>query len=189
MARILVVYGTTEGTTRDIAHHVAATAHEGANEVEVLDSFNLEPSLLTEPWDAVIIGASVHQGIHQTHLSDFVKNNQPWLAERPGAFFSVSLSAAVRDAVHQQEALAYLDSFLFETGWQPQATACFPGALRHTQYDYFKRMVLKLLSGQLGPGIVTGHDIVYTDWDEVARFTNDFLQALKKPLLTKEATR
>jgi menaquinone-dependent protoporphyrinogen oxidase len=187
MAKILLVYGTTEGTTRDIAHHMATTAHDEANEVEVLDSLNLEPSVLKDPWDAVIIGGSVHQGIHQTYLTEVVKNNRAWLSQRPGAFFSVSLSAAVQEPIHQQEARAYLESFLTETGWQPQAKTCIAGALRYAEYDYFKRLVLKYLSAQLGPGIVTGHDIIYTNWDEVTRFTQSFLQAIKEP--QKEVTR
>lgn len=189
MAKIMVVYGTTEGHTNTIAHYVATTAHDEGNDVEILDSLNLAPSVLRDPWDAVIIGGSVHQGIHQTYLTEFVKSNKAWLSQRPGAFFSVSLSAAVEDPFHQQEAHGYVESFLDETQWQPQVKTCFPGALRYAEYDYFKRLVLKYLSAQLGPGILTDHDIVYTNWDEVKRFTQTFLKDMTETRVVKGGTR
>ena len=187
MAKILVVYGSTEGHTRRVAEWIATTARNMGREVALYDAGALDAPLKAEG-DAVIIGASVHQGHHQTSVSDFVQAHRGLLERCPSAFFSVSLSAAVDDAMHQAEARAYVDAFLEETDWQPQVTATFAGALRHAEYDYFKHLVLQLLAGQLGQGTVRAQDVDYTDWDAVTRFTQTFLRELSQqdPRLRRE---
>ncbi len=175
----MIVYGSTEGHTRRVAEWIATTARNMGREVVLHDASTLEAPLDVD-WDAAFVGASVHQGRHQTSVSDFVATHRAALERRPGAFFSVSLSAAVDDTTHQAEARAYVDAFLEETHWQPQATATFAGALRHAEYDYFKHLVLQLLAGQLGQGTVRAQDVDYTDWDAVTRFTQAFLRELSQ---------
>ena len=68
-----------------------------------------------------------------------------------------------------------MKTFLAETGWQPQASVAVARALRYAEYDYFKHLALTLLAGQLSSDTATGRDTVYTDWEGVARFTQQFL--------------
>lgn len=173
--KLLIVYGTSEGHTVSIANFIADLTKTKGLEVELLDSATLTRPLTKEYCNAVIVGGSVHQGIHQVSIRAFVQNNHNFLKTVPSAFFSVSLSAAVKDDMHHEEAQSYVRSFLKDTAWQPLATACFAGAIKHGEYDYFKQMVLRLLARQLGGDTMKNVDVSYTDWREVQTFVEDFL--------------
>jgi menaquinone-dependent protoporphyrinogen oxidase len=54
------------------------------------------------------------------------------------------------------------------------------GALKYTQYDFFKRMMLRLLSSRLEGAKNTGEDHEYTDWQDVETFVDEFLDAVHK---------
>ena len=178
MGRVLIVYGTTEGHTEDVAAYMADVARRAGAEVDIADSATVHE--LSSVWDAVIVGASVHQSYHQTAAQDFVKANLPLLQRLPSAFFSVSLAAAVQTPERQAEARGYLEAFLERTGWQPQLTISLAGALRHTEYDAYKVLVLDLLAYQLGGGTVVPQDVVYTDWDAVEGFVGEFLSLVAR---------
>jgi menaquinone-dependent protoporphyrinogen oxidase len=183
--KLLLVYGSTEGHTRTITESMAATATEMGVEADVFDSANFIEPLQHWRWNVAIIGGSVHQGHHQTSLRNFVLANSTRLNSLPSAFFSVSLSAAVKDDSHQQEACLCATTFVQEVGWKPLEIACFAGAIKNAEYDYFKRMVLSLLARQLEPGIITAHDVVYTDWMQVETFTKNFLERSKNLLAVR----
>jgi menaquinone-dependent protoporphyrinogen oxidase len=181
--KLLFVYGTTEGHTRTIVERMADVARANNTEAQVFDSAALRQPLVNPAWDAVIVGGSVHQGQHQMGLRAFVFDNLGLLNNLPSAFFSVSLSAAVKDEAHQEEARGYLTKFLQDVCWQPLQTACFAGAIKHGEYDYFRRMVLSLLARQLEPGIVPSHDVSYTDWAAVDTFVKTFLRQVEGPVV------
>jgi menaquinone-dependent protoporphyrinogen oxidase len=184
--KLLIVYGTSEGHTASIANFMADVAEKKGLEVELLDSSTLTKPLTNKAWDAVIVGGSVHQVTHQMSLRAFVQNNLNLLKQRPSAFFSVSLSAAVKDDMHQEEARGYATSFLEDVAWQPLETAWFAGAIKHGEYDYFKEMVLRLLARQLGGDMVKASDVSYTDWQQVKMFVEGFLQHF--PVIREEAS-
>jgi menaquinone-dependent protoporphyrinogen oxidase len=173
--KLLIVYATTEGHTRIISERITELALSNNIEVDLIDivAYN-QP--LTKSWDTIIVGGSVHQGHHQMSLRAFVLDNLELLNRVYSAFFSVSLSAAVKDDMHQEEAHGYVTTFLHEVGWQPKITACFAGALTYSEYDYFKLMVLRLLARQVGSGIVQPHDVSYTDWQAVEAFVKTVLE-------------
>jgi len=127
-------------------------------------------------YDGVIVGASVHMGKHDKHAVDYVRNNRTALEKLPSALFSVSL-AAHGDT---EEAAGYVEEFEHDTGWRPVRIALFGGALLYSQYGFLKRhMMKKVASGK--PGNLdtdTSHDYVYTEWDGVQRFAEDFMEEL-----------
>jgi menaquinone-dependent protoporphyrinogen oxidase len=183
--KLLVVYATTEGHTRKVAEFISKIAAAQHHTVDLCDSA-MPVHLSKAGYDAVILGGSVHQGQHQISLRNFVFENLTTLNELPCAFFSVSLSAAIDEKMYQQEARDYVTTFLDDVGWQPLETTCIAGALNYGEYDYFKLLVLKLLAGQLAPGIVKAQDTVYTDWEAVKTFTEGFLERISEPLTKQE---
>jgi menaquinone-dependent protoporphyrinogen oxidase len=186
--RVLVVYGTTEGHTRDVATRVAETLRVEGVFAKLAEAAEAGELLARGGWDALVLGASVHQGQHQTSVVDFAKVHAEALAKLPTAFFSVCLAAAVDHPEKQREAQGYVAAFLEDTGLKPLVTASFAGALRHARYDYFKRLVLELLNYQLGGNTVTSEDVVYTDWNRVEGFARGFLaQVLAAPHLPLSA--
>ncbi len=122
-------------------------------------------------YDAVIVGASVHMGKHEQYVRDFVRKNRTSLERVPSALFSVSL-AAHGDI---QNAENYVEEFEKETGWRPAKVGLFGGALPYTGYGFLKRHLMQRIAHDKGLGTDTSRDYVYTEWDGVKRFAEDFL--------------
>lgn len=175
MSNIYIPYGTSEGQTARIAEYIADVVRHHGHEAEPVD---VEESGQTVPegYDGVIVGASIHMGKHDKDVVDFVLKNLDTLQRVPSAFFSVSL-AAHGDS---EEAEGYVEQFAQQTGWRPNTVALFGGALLYTQYGFIKRHMMKKIArdkpGNLGTDI--SRDYVYTEWDGVRRFTEDFLTPL-----------
>jgi menaquinone-dependent protoporphyrinogen oxidase len=175
MTKILIGYGTTEGQTARIADHIAQVCQSHGVEVQALD-LKRSSDVFLDGYDAAIVGGSIHMGKHEEHVVDFVRKNRAALERLPSAFFSVSL-AAHGDV---DNARAYVENFKQETGWWPTQVGLFGGALLYRQYGILKRLMMKKIVSDK-PGSLstdTSRDHVYTDWDEVKRFAEAFLERL-----------
>jgi menaquinone-dependent protoporphyrinogen oxidase len=53
-------------------------------------------------------------------------------------------------------------------------------ALKYTHYDFFKRMMLRLLNAHLEGAKDAGEDHEYTDWQGLEAFVDEFLEAGSK---------
>lgn len=178
MTTIYVPYGTSEGQTSTIAEYVADVIRDHGHQAQAVDIKGAGDDVL-DGCDGVIVGASIHMGKHAKHVGDFVRKNRATLERLPSALFSVSL-AAHGDT---QEAERYVEEFEEETGWHPAKVALFAGALLYTRYGFLKRHLMKRIArdkpGDLGTD--TSRDYVYTEWDGVRRFAEDFLQEVVAP--------
>lgn len=180
MARLLAVYGTTEGYTRKIAERIGEWVVEAGHGVVVLDAAAALPGLLEEnEYDAVIVCGSVHQGKHSSALIQVVRDNLEDFNRIPTAFVSVSLSAAMSEAKYQAEARSYVDGFLRETGWLPTDVITVAGALRYTSYDFMKRLMAQLISRSRGVDVDTSRDWEFTDWEELHKFVRGFIRRVQ----------
>lgn len=175
MGRILIPYGTTEGQTGKIAEVMADLIRTHGHDAEAVD-VKEAPGTIPGDCDGVIVGASIHMGKHDKRIVAYVEDNREALAQLPSAFFSVSL-AAQGDL---DEAEKYVEEFTAETGWRPDRVARFSGALLYTHYGFFKRHLMKKIvkdkPGNLGTDL--SRDYVYTEWDAVRRFADDFVSSL-----------
>lgn len=174
--KILIVYGTTEGHTAMLVEEMRATIAGRGHEVEV-ERASEHPVGVPLDVDGVIVGASVHKGKYQPELTDFVVANRDQLSALPSAFFQVCLTAADSspEAVRQTQAL--VDALVESTGWQPATVESFAGKLAWSQYDFFTRLLMKLVLRALHKPAEerdTSHDRDYTDYDAVRRFAESF---------------
>ncbi|MDP1569192.1 MAG: menaquinone-dependent protoporphyrinogen IX dehydrogenase [Vicinamibacterales bacterium] len=173
--RVLIVYGTVEGQTRKIAEYIGQIAGEAGHAVDLRDAATLAPDASIGKPDAVIIGAPVHQGRHPAALRHFVTAHAATLQALPTGFFSVSLASVLTGEEHLAEGRKYVEGFCAETGWTPGVTALVAGALRYSQYDFFKRFIMKLIAREQGGDTDTSRDYEYTDWSQVRQFAHDVL--------------
>jgi menaquinone-dependent protoporphyrinogen oxidase len=181
MQPILVAYATTEGHTRKVAEFIAERLRIRGHRVDLVDTGGAAAGEVTAAYQAAFVGGSVHNHRHQSALMHFVKANREWLAALPVAWFSVSLAAAGPDMDARVEAQRLADEFIDESGLKPALTHCIAGALKYTQYDYFKRLVMRMIARQTGRSTDTSHDTEYTDWDDVERFVDEFLRLARIP--------
>lgn len=175
MQPILVAYATTEGHTRKVAEFIAERLRIRGHRVELVNVATPAAQAATGLYQAALIGGSVHQHKHQDTLVRFATDNREWLAAMPVGLFSVSLAAALDGVDGQMESRRALDEFVEQTGLRPWATHCVAGALKYTQYDYFKRLVMRLIAKQRGGSTDTSQDHEYTDWTDLEAFVDRFL--------------
>ncbi|MBN1237679.1 MAG: menaquinone-dependent protoporphyrinogen IX dehydrogenase [Gammaproteobacteria bacterium] len=178
MAKVLIVYGTTEGQTAKIAEHLADAGRRLGHTVDVRHAPDVAADTDPARYDGVLVGASVHEGRYQRAVREFIERHSQALAARPSGFFSVSLAAASRDPAEREAIERIAANFEEGAGWAPQRTASFAGALKYTQYSWLKRALMKYISGKEGGDTDTSRDFEYTDWDAVTRFAEDFFGGL-----------
>lgn len=175
--RILICYGTTEGQTRKIAEFVADLATRQGHEAGLFDATEVsavEPSRC----QAAILAGPVHMGRFPAPLVHHIRQWHAQLNAMPSAFISVSLSAANDDPHERAEIDELTQHMLHATGWSPSMTHHAAGALRFSQYDFFKRWAMRLIALQRKEKVDTSVDTEYTDWDALARFVEEFLGTL-----------
>lgn len=187
MTKLLIVYGTIEGHTREIAEHIATVARSRGYSVELADTTTMPEPPVSQNTDAVVVCASVHWEKHQASVSDYVKNHLCAISHLPSAFVSSSLVAASPDPDDQAEAGRYIREFIEETGWVPDRTYSVAGALRYTQHDFLKRFIVRLIAKQKGGEADTSEDCIYTRWDEITALTKKFLDDVVQPRVSETA--
>jgi menaquinone-dependent protoporphyrinogen oxidase len=170
--KILIVYGTTEGQTRKISHFMEAVLKDGGHEVTVADASETPPSPAS--YDAVIIGASIHIHKYQSAVVHYIKQNIEALNKKPSAFFSVCLAIVSDLEEEHREARKITTDFLEHAGWKPVMTTQVAGALKYTEYDFFKRLIMKMIAKKEGRTTDTSKDYEYTDWSAVREFAKEF---------------
>lgn len=176
MKRVLIVYATLEGQSRNIAERAADVAREAGWEVSLAPVDDLPPLDLDPAGaDALVFVASIHVGAHSPEAHTFVTSNRSVLETIPAAFVSVSLSAA--SAGSRPEAERYMSDFLHDTGWHPVATAVVAGALMYSQYGLLKRVLIRHIARQNGLPTDARQDHEFTDWTALATFLLHFLGA------------
>jgi menaquinone-dependent protoporphyrinogen oxidase len=180
MTQALVLYASTHGHTAKIAARVAA-ALERAGVIVDLRRTDAKLDFSPSDYDAVVVGASIHAGHHQREIVDWVRRHAASLGAMPSAFFSVSLSAADVNDEARVTARKYVDDLIEETGWTPSRTESFAGALQYREYDFFTRLLIKLMMHRGGHPIDTSQDYDYTDWDAVDRFGEQCAALLPVP--------
>jgi menaquinone-dependent protoporphyrinogen oxidase len=183
VSKIIVPYGTTEGQTAEIADYIVDVLRAHGHDAKAVDIKDA-PADVLDGWDAVIIGASIHMGRHADYVCDFARRHRATLELVPSAFFSVSL-AAHGDT---ETAEGYIEQFEQQTGWRPADVAMFAGALLYTKYGFLKRHLLKKIAhdkpGDLGQDL--SRDYIYTEWDGVRRFVDDFLATRLRATVNSE---
>lgn len=172
MTRILVVYGTTEGHTEQIATAIGSTLTAGGFDVDIIQAGTLDPR--PADFDGVIVAASVHQGRYQKPVSQWVRAHVGELQTRPSAFISACLGVLQHDPKVNAELDAIIHRFVDSLGWQPTVIKSVAGALLYTKYNPLMRWMMKRIAAKAGGGTDTSRDYDYTDWADLAVFAGDF---------------
>ena len=174
--KILLLYGTTEGQTRKIAEFIAGKLKSYGDVVALVDATASTDNIDLRTHDAVIIAASLHAGVYQSSVIHFASANSSWLNQMPSALISVSLSAAGTDPDDLKGIAACADRFKTQTGWTSAEVHQVAGAFRFTEYDFFKRWMMKVIAWEKSVKVEPGKDLELTNWEALAT-TVDALRA------------
>jgi menaquinone-dependent protoporphyrinogen oxidase len=175
MARFLIVYATVEGQTRKIAAFIADQLRKRRNDAVLVDAADAPADLDVGAFDAVIVASPVHMDRHHGAIVHFVKEHARELQKRPAAFISVSLHA-ISDEPEDREAMRqYVDNFCRDAAWIPHAVCYAAGALKFTEYDFFKRLAARRVAREQGFATRVKDDYEFTDWTALTRFIDEFV--------------
>ncbi|GAA2246405.1 MULTISPECIES: flavodoxin domain-containing protein [Streptomyces] len=134
---VLVAYGTTNGSTGEIAEAIARVLRKEGLTAEALPA--AAPPSVTE-YDAVVVGGGLYAGRWHKDARRFVRRHRAALAERPLWFFSsgpLDPSASERDippVPWVKRAMARLDV---------REHVTFGGCLREGAKGWVARMIIR----------------------------------------------
>ena len=183
MTHILILYGTTDGHTRKIAHVLAENLRAQFCSVDIVDAAGMLQRLSPEGYDGVIVAASVHIGDYQRTVANWGRPDAQMLNLLPTAFLSVCLAVLEPGTKARQETLRILRRFLDRCGWRPTITKMVAGALPYTRYGWLKRLMMKRIVAKGGGDTDTTRDYEYTDWNDLRTFSRDFAELTAQRLV------
>ena len=183
--RILIIYGTVEGQTRKIARAMEEHLQSQGHAVTCCSAIDKPPS--PEAFDLVILGGPIHAGHYPNALRHYATKHAIALNARPSAFFSVCLHIVSGTDSALKEALDIAQTFTAACNWKPRRIEQIAGALKYTQYDFFKRFMMKQIVKSKGGSTDTEHDHEYTDWEQVKRFCEEMVVLAKEANLKVQA--
>lgn len=172
--KVLVVYDTIEGQTRKIARRIADIATEAGHTAEVLETASADRAAL-EGAGAVVMCAPVHGSCYPAPFMDLVRDWAPDLDARPSAMVSVSLAITGEEPELRAEGEGYPTRLLPPAGWTPKHIYHAAGALKYSEYDFFKRWIMRTIARRQGIASDGTADQEFTDWAALEAFVRDFL--------------
>lgn len=168
MARILLVYSTTDGHTLKICGRLQQVIEQQGHAVTLVE-VDAATRVDLPAFDAIVIGASIRYGHHSKAVVDFIERHAALLDSKPNAFFSVNIVAR-KPNKNQPDTNPYLQKFLRQINWRPKMLAVFAGRLDYPRYRFFDRWMIRLImwmtKGPTDPTAV----IEFTDWAQVEAF-------------------
>lgn len=179
MASVLILYASETGQTAKVAERMAQQMRDKSHNVDSFPLDELPRDLDIEAYDGILIGAPIRMMKFPKSVVQFARRNRDKLVAHKGGFFAVCMAVAASKPKAHQDLEKWMTSFFSETGWQPEKQAVFAGAVMYTKYDFVTRMIMKKISADEGHSTDTSRDHEYTDWDQVAKFTEEYLVTLR----------
>ena len=174
MSKIVIIYSTTDGHTREICYRLLEIIEKN-NNIVTLTPIEDANELDLNIFDKIVIGASIRYGKHSAKVYDFINKNAQILDEKPNAFFSVNVVAR-KPGKNQPETNPYLKKFLLQISWKPKELAVFAGKIDYQKYNFWDRSMIRIIMWITKGPTDPKANIEFTDWSQV----NNFGQLISK---------
>lgn len=168
MARILIVYSTTDGHTLRICERLRGQIEAQGHQVSLVPVAEAADAVLEE-YDRIVVGASIRYGKHRPAVVDFMNRNAALLNRKPSAFFSVNVVAR-KPEKNRPETNPYVRKLLRTLAWRPAQVAVFAGKIDYPRYDFLDRMVIRFIMLLSGGPTDSKTVVEFTDWRQVEAF-------------------
>ena len=172
MSGSLIIYSSTDGQTKIICEKIKNFSKNSESikliSLEEANDFNLQP------YEDIIIGASIRYGKHNENLYKFISSNKETLEKKRSAFFSVNVVAR-KPEKNTPETNPYMQKFLKLADWEPNDLSVFAGKIDYPKYGFIdKHMIRFIMWMTKGPTDLSG-TYEFTDWNKVDEFANQLV--------------
>lgn len=168
MAKILILYSTVDGHTRQICERLQEIVGQEGHEVVVEMLADMSAEQL-DAFDKVVIGASIRYGKHRPQVTEFMNAHRQTLDAKPNAFFTVN-AVARKPEKNRPETNPYLQKFLKQLTWTPAELDVFAGKIEYRKYGFVDKQMIRFImwitKGPTDPDAV----VEFTDWGRVEEF-------------------
>lgn len=167
-SRVLILYSTTDGHTRKICERLQQVLEVQGHRVTLV-SVKDEPAVDLEPFDKIVLGASIRYGRHRPYVIEFVNARQRDLESKPSAFFSVNVVAR-KPGKDTPATNPYVRKFLRQISWRPRELAVFAGKINYPIYGFWDRAIIRFIMWLTGGPTERDAVVEFTDWRQVEAF-------------------
>jgi menaquinone-dependent protoporphyrinogen oxidase len=181
MKKVLIVYGTRYGSTREISQEIEKVLRE--NDIEV-KSVNIEdkkeiPAL--DKFDGVLIGSSIKIGKMTKHIRKFIDKNADKLQNRENILgIFISCGTAGEEGKRPKAKQDYIESILKEKNLNVDMYDAFGGVFDLTEdsnIGFLGKKILKMMAKE-DPNITPGQKNDQRNWEYIREFANNFCSQL-----------
>lgn len=166
MVKILFLYSSVDGQTLKICNRLRDQLQkQNIVDLIAIDDFNGD----TNPYDKIIIGASIRYGVHNKKVIDFINSKKEHLDSIKTAFFSVNLVARKLEK-NAPDTNPYVVKFFRTIAWRPNLVEVFAGKLDYKKYPFFDRIMIQFIMWMTKGPTDPRTEIEYTDWEKVKEF-------------------
>ncbi|MDH3748002.1 MAG: menaquinone-dependent protoporphyrinogen IX dehydrogenase [Gammaproteobacteria bacterium] len=176
MARIVFIYSTVDGHTLEICERLRQVVTREGHQAS-LHELTEDSDIDLEPFDRIVIGASVRYGKHRPRVTRFIEENVHKLETTPSAFFSVN-AVARKPEKREAQSNPYVRKFLKKITWKPPVIAIFGGKIDYPIYRFWDKTMIRFIMWMTNGPTDPNATFDFTDWEEVETFgqiisTND----------------
>jgi menaquinone-dependent protoporphyrinogen oxidase len=187
MSKVLILYGTRYGTTKEVSKEIEKIIKEMGNNVE---SYNLEECKPKEippiqDYDGVLIGSGIKIKRWTKGVKKFVQKRKSELIESQSKLgFYVCCGEAAKKSDISKAVNNYITSKLEKVGVQPALIDAFGGCYDLTENSpisgMMRKIVIGIMKSEQGIENPDGKKHDFRDWDQIKDFANKFVELLKK---------
>ncbi|MBN1309643.1 MAG: flavodoxin domain-containing protein [Chitinispirillaceae bacterium] len=136
--RVLVLYATRAGSTKEIAESIGALFTQAGVQAEVLPVKKVRSF---EEYDAVVLGTAVRMGMLMPEMVRFVRKKKATLAHYPVAAFVVCCSMKKETPEHHATAENFLDQIRREIPLLSEGL--FAGKMDYSNLGFLARFIVR----------------------------------------------
>ncbi len=171
--RILVVYATKYGSTREIAERIARTIEESGHQAGAVPASRAGE---LDGYDAYVIGSALYMSSWLKEAKEFVLRNSGMLSARPVWLFSSGPLGTPASAAEDRELRDNAgpnDLAELMSASHAREHRVFFGALDHTKLNLTHRVLYAMPAGKK---LFTDGD--FRDWDQIEAWAASIAAAL-----------
>jgi len=166
----LIIYSSTDGQTKIICEKIKNFSKNSESikliSLEEVSDFDLQP------YENIIIGASIRYGKHNKNLYKFIFSNKDILEKKRSAFFSVNVVAR-KPEKNTPETNPYMKKFLKISNWKPDKLGVFAGKVDYPNYGFFDKYIIRLIMFITKGPTDTSKSFEFTDWSKIEDFAKE----------------